>query len=181
VTVNHWVVGSSPTLGAMLIDPELRLKNPIIGKRVQLINCTDEFTLLKYGDLGTVTFVDDTGTVFVNLVFFLVLINGKLFMTNIFQNIIFGTRSNDGVTQEHPSLNDALETFMADDGYRIDFIFPDGKVLYIHRAEYGEDIDFPYNDHPSFKNYNIANAKVLVYNPQSKPQDTFTNVIPLFQ
>lgn len=40
--------------------------NPIIGKRVQLINCTDEFTLLKYGDLGTVTYIDDAGTVFVN-------------------------------------------------------------------------------------------------------------------
>jgi len=50
----------------MLIDPQLRLNNPIIGKRIQLVNCTDEFTLLKYGDLGTVTFVDDTGTIFVN-------------------------------------------------------------------------------------------------------------------
>lgn len=40
--------------------------NPIIGKRVYLVNCTDEFTLLKNGDLGTVTFIDDTGTVFVD-------------------------------------------------------------------------------------------------------------------
>lgn len=66
MTVNHWVVGSNPTLGAMLIDPELRKLNPVIGKRIMLVNCTDEFTLLKHGDLGTITFVDDTGTVFVN-------------------------------------------------------------------------------------------------------------------
>lgn len=40
--------------------------NPIIGKRVYLVNCTDEFTLLKNGDLGTVAYIDDTGTVFVD-------------------------------------------------------------------------------------------------------------------
>lgn len=38
----------------------------MIGKRVQLVSCTDEFTLLRYGELGTVTFIDDTGTVFVD-------------------------------------------------------------------------------------------------------------------
>lgn len=45
------------------IKPQL---NPVIGKRVYLVNCTDEFTLLKNGDLGTVTYIDDTGTVFVD-------------------------------------------------------------------------------------------------------------------
>lgn len=102
-------------------------------------------------------------------------------MNNIFQTIVFGTRSNDGVVQEHPSLNDALESFMAQDGYRIDFIFPDGRVLYIHRAEYGEDIDSPFNDHPVFNGYNIANAKVLMYDNRTKPKDVISNVLPLFK
>lgn len=39
--------------------------NPIIGKRIQLISCNDPYTYLTYGDLGTVNFIDDTGTVFV--------------------------------------------------------------------------------------------------------------------
>ena len=35
----------------------------IIGKRVRLIRCDDPYTKLGYGDLGTVTFIDDLGTV----------------------------------------------------------------------------------------------------------------------
>lgn len=102
-------------------------------------------------------------------------------MTNVFQNIVFGTRTNDGYVQEHPSLNDALEAFMSQDGYRIDFLFPDGRVLYIHRSEYGEDVDSPFNDHPVFNGYNIANAKVLMFDPQTKPQPSTTNVVQLFR
>jgi len=86
-------------------------------------------------------------------------------MSNLFQNIVFGTRSNDGCVQQHPSLNDALETFMSEDGYRIDFHFPDGRILYIHRAEYGEDIESPHSDHPLFNLYDIAKAKVMYYDP----------------
>ena len=37
-----------------------------IGSRVRLIHTNDEYTTLKPGDLGTVSFIDDTGTVFVN-------------------------------------------------------------------------------------------------------------------
>lgn len=102
-------------------------------------------------------------------------------MNNIFQTILFATRTNDGVIVEHPSLNDALEAFMAEDGYRIDFIFPDGRVLYIHRAEYGDDVDSPFNDHPVFSGYNIANARVLMYDNRTKSQDTLSNVVPLFK
>lgn len=102
-------------------------------------------------------------------------------MTNLFQNIIFATRSDDGVVQEHPSLNDALETFVAEGGYRLDFLFPDGRVLYIHRAEYGEDINLPFNDHPTFRNYSIANAKIMSYDPRTKDQDVMANVVPLFK
>ncbi len=38
--------------------------NEIIGKRIRLIHTTDEYTRLQYGDLGTVKFIDDTGTIF---------------------------------------------------------------------------------------------------------------------
>jgi Domain of unknown function (DUF4314) len=35
------------------------------GKRVMLIHCNDEYTKLSPGDLGTVSLVDDMGTVHV--------------------------------------------------------------------------------------------------------------------
>lgn len=38
----------------------------LLGKRIQLISTTDEYTNLKYGDLGTINYIDDTGTVFIS-------------------------------------------------------------------------------------------------------------------
>ena len=38
----------------------------LIGKRIELILCTDEFTALTPGTQGVINFVDDHGTVFVN-------------------------------------------------------------------------------------------------------------------
>lgn len=38
----------------------------LLGKRVQLISTTDPYTNLKYGDLGTINYIDDVGTVFVS-------------------------------------------------------------------------------------------------------------------
>lgn len=39
--------------------------HPDIGKRVELVSCSDPYTKLSPGTLGTVTFVDSLGTVFV--------------------------------------------------------------------------------------------------------------------
>lgn len=36
-----------------------------VGKRVRLLHCSDEYTPLKRGALGTVRLVDDMGTVHV--------------------------------------------------------------------------------------------------------------------
>jgi hypothetical protein len=102
-------------------------------------------------------------------------------MTNLFQTILFATRSNDGVVIEHPSLNDALEAFMADDGYRLDFLFPDKRVLFIYRSEYNEDIPEEKLNHPAYKDYHQANAKVMLYDPhKTSDLNSITNVIPLF-
>ena len=50
------------------------------------------------------------------------------------------TRSNDGQVHDHfESIESALQYFLSDDGYRLDFLFPDGRSLYIHRAEFDED------------------------------------------
>ena len=37
-----------------------------VGDRVRLVRCTDQWTKLHPGELGTVSFIDDTGTVFVD-------------------------------------------------------------------------------------------------------------------
>lgn len=42
---------------------ELQRKR-LIGKRIRLIHTSDEYTDLRSGDEGTITFIDDTGTVF---------------------------------------------------------------------------------------------------------------------
>lgn len=66
-TVNPLVVGSNPTLGAMKKNPlYANYGNTLIGKRIELILCTDEFTALTPGTQGLINYVDDTGTVFVN-------------------------------------------------------------------------------------------------------------------
>jgi len=41
-------------------------KQYVRGSRVELVNMDDPYTKLRPGDQGTVNFVDDTGTVFVN-------------------------------------------------------------------------------------------------------------------
>lgn len=97
-------------------------------------------------------------------------------MNNVFQTILFSTRSNDGVVEEHSSLNNALETFINEDGYRLDFHFPDGRVLYIYRGDYGDDIESPYSDHPTFSLYDIAKSKVMFYDP-NKVLTTTDNVV----
>lgn len=82
-------------------------------------------------------------------------------------NIAFGTRSLEGITLEHKTLEESLEAFMADDGYRIDFNLSDGRILYIHRAEYGDGIPEEKLDHPAWRNYKQAVSKVLLYDPQN--------------
>jgi hypothetical protein len=41
------------------------LGNPLVGKRVQILNTDDPYTKLPMGTWGTVTFLDDMGTVHV--------------------------------------------------------------------------------------------------------------------
>lgn len=73
-TVNPLVAGSSPALGAMMIDVESRLNQEhincqrydLLGKQIQLVFTDDQYTNLKPGNIGIVNFIDDFGTVHVN-------------------------------------------------------------------------------------------------------------------
>ena len=44
--------------GVDLAEPPLYSKHPLVGKRVELVRCTDQYTRLAPGEEGTVTFVD---------------------------------------------------------------------------------------------------------------------------
>ena len=71
-------------------------------------------------------------------------------------SITFFTRSNDGQVHDHfESIESALQYFLSDDGYRLDFLFPDGRSLYIHRAEFDED--------EKVGPYHVAASKVLYF------------------
>lgn len=68
-TVNPLVVGSSPTLGAMQNAHSHNSNysmNHLIGRQVQLVETKDKYTKIKPGYTGTISFIDDTGTVFIN-------------------------------------------------------------------------------------------------------------------
>jgi hypothetical protein len=90
--------------------------------------------------------------------------------------ITYSTRSNDGQTSDHFDIESALEYFISDSGYRLDFHFEDGRVLYIHRAEYGDEIPEEKINHPAFKNYSQALAKVLLYAPNSTQANNVVHV-----
>jgi hypothetical protein len=70
-TVNPLVVGSSPTLGAMnkqyyLSKEDIMKQNyHLLGKRIQLMHTTDQYTKLVPGETGIINYIDDNGTVFV--------------------------------------------------------------------------------------------------------------------
>jgi len=94
--------------------------------------------------------------------------------------LYFSTRSVDGITQEYTSIDKALENFLSSDGYRLDFNFPDGRVLFVHRGEYGDDIPEEKLNHPAYKNFKQAVSKVLYYLPDGIPEDKDnSNVIHL--
>lgn len=95
----------------------------------------------------------------------------------------FHTRDNNGQVHDHfTDLEEALSYFLSPDGYRLDFSFPDGSVLYIHRAEFGENIPEEKANHPSWSNYLLANAGVMYHNPHLSSEDikNKNNVVQLF-
>jgi hypothetical protein len=61
-TVNPLVVGSSPTLGAMT-KPKYDMSH-LLGRRIEIISCKDQYTKLVSGSQGKVTAIDSNGTVF---------------------------------------------------------------------------------------------------------------------
>jgi hypothetical protein len=65
------VVGSSPTLGAikgimMSNSYTPHIFKQIVGKKIELISCSDPYTKLVPGEKGVVKYVDDLGTLFVD-------------------------------------------------------------------------------------------------------------------
>ena len=82
--------------------------------------------------------------------------------------IQFSTRNNEGIVAQHPSLHEALEAFVQQDGYRLDFYFPDKRILHIYRDEFQDPtVNGSKSLHPAFANYFESLSKVLYYNPDA--------------
>lgn len=88
--------------------------------------------------------------------------------------ITLATRSQDGVCEQHPTIEKALESFLSPEGYRLDFLYPNGASLYIYRGEYGEGDDVQDFLHPVFSNILAAKGKIMYYDPDNKIQNTNT-------
>lgn len=87
--------------------------------------------------------------------------------------MFFATRNNDGITAEHKTLEEAIEAFLADDGYRLDLIVENGVSLFVHRDDL-EQREFAGIVAPGFY---MADAKVLVQNRLQSEQAKTDNVI----
>jgi hypothetical protein len=94
----------------------------------------------------------------------------------IFMNIFFTTRSNDGVYTEHTSVEPALEQFVSSEGYRLDFHFKDGRSLSVYRSEYNEDFDDKTIKLYSQSNVLPAKSQVMYFNLQNN-NDEYNNVV----
>ena len=71
-------------------------------------------------------------------------------------NIYYTTRSNEGLIHDHfDNIQSALEYFLSEEGYRLDFNFSDGRIIHIHRAEF--------DDNEKVGPYHTALAKVLYF------------------
>jgi hypothetical protein len=81
--------------------------------------------------------------------------------------IKFSTRSNEGIFTDHSSLQDALQSFLQDTGYRLDFYFSDESVLHIYRDEFFDSsVKEGKFTHPAFSNYVESVSKILYYHPE---------------
>lgn len=98
--------------------------------------------------------------------------------------ITLATRSQDGVCEQHATIEKALESFLSPEGYRLDFLYPNGASLYIYRGEYNEGDHIQGLLHPVFSNVLAAEGKIMYYDPDNKIQNTnishqYENVIPV--
>lgn len=94
-------------------------------------------------------------------------------MNNLNTKIIFATRDQDGLVQQYDDIISAMNNFLSDDGYRLDFIMEDGRILHIHRSEF----DLKVNDnlfgvnHPALQNYFKADAKIVLLDKNKRDND----------
>jgi len=78
--------------------------------------------------------------------------------------MLFHVRTRDGSFVEPKTLEEAIDIFVSEEGYRLSFVLNDEKELHIYRDEYNDN-------HPSQTlrfvntlNSQIADAKVIITN-----------------
>ena len=92
----------------------------------------------------------------------------------------FSTRTNDGQVHHHQEdIQEALSCFVSPDGYRLDIIISNEKVLHIYRDDFlEENLLESKRNHPASSSYYCSDARLVYYHSYDKPEESSSdNVI----
>ena len=98
----------------------------------------------------------------------------------LMSNANFSTRTNDGQVQHHEeNIQEALSCFVSPDGYRLDIIISNQKVLHIYRDDFSEtDPLRSKRNHPASSSYYSSDARLVYYDSYNElEEDSSDNVI----
>lgn len=84
--------------------------------------------------------------------------------------MIFATRNNEGVISKHKTVEQAIQAFLSEEGYRLDFLLDDESVLHVFRDEFQED-------EGPLPGYSKADSKLVAFIPTKKVDSIVDNVI----
>lgn len=92
----------------------------------------------------------------------------------------YSTRSNDGQIEYHEyNIEKALVSFLSSNGYRLDILLSEDKILHIHRDDFSkENLPESKKNHPAFTSYYSADARIMYYDSSNESKTSSSdNVI----
>jgi hypothetical protein len=94
--------------------------------------------------------------------------------------VTYSTRNNDGDVQHHKeNIQEAFASFLSLNGYRLDILLSDQKILHIHRDDFSkETLPESKKNHPAFSSFYTADARLVYYDSSTELEtSSFDNVI----
>ena len=92
-------------------------------------------------------------------------------------NVTYSTRSNDGQIEYHEyNIEKALASFLSLNGYRLDILLSEDKILHIHRDDFSkENLPESKKNHPAFTSYYSADARIMYYDSSNESKTSSSN------
>ena len=94
--------------------------------------------------------------------------------------VTYSTRSNHGQIEYHGNnVQEAFDSFLSVNGYRLDVLLSEDKILHIHRDDFSkENLSESKKNHPAFTSYYSADARIMYYDSYNElEEDSSDNVI----